>query len=67
LRETTRSDAGKGVLVSMNADGQFSIKRSLQTGISADKDVRDVKILKGNNESLLVIANNNAPAQIYRY
>lgn len=65
--ETTRSDAGKGCLVSMDAEGNFVVSRSLKTGVSADKDVRDVKILKGNNESLLVIANNNAPAQIYRY
>ncbi len=65
--ETTRSDAGKGCLISYLEDGTFSVKRTLETGISADKDVRQVKIVKQPNANLLVIANNNDQAQIYRY
>ncbi len=65
--ETTRSDAGKGCLISYMEDGTFSVKRTLETGISADKDVRQVKIVKQPNSNLLVIANNNDQAQIYRY
>ena len=65
--ETTRSDAGKGCLLSYQDDGTFSVKRTLETGISADKDVRQVKIVKQPNANLLVIANNNDQAQFYRY
>jgi len=65
--ETTRSDAGKGCLLTVNKDGEVSVKRTLQTGISADKDVRDVLVLRCSDSSLLLIANNNDPIQAYRY
>ncbi len=64
--ETTRSDAGKGCLVSYR-DGKFNVKRSAELGISADKDVRGVSTVKSGTMNLLVVANNNAPAQVYSY
>ena len=65
--ETTRSDAGKGSLVTPLPDGSFKVMRSIETGISADKDVRDVLVLRSENNSLLLIANNNDPIQVYSY
>jgi len=64
--ETTRSDAGKGCLLSYK-NGEFIASRNLKTGVSADKDVRDVMVLKDDNKSMLVIANNNDKLQIYTY
>jgi len=65
--ETTRSDAGKGCFVKMNEKGEFEVNRTLYTGISADKDVRDVLVLKSDNSSILLIGNNDDALQIYTY
>ena len=65
--ETTRSDAGKGCLITMQRDGGFDIKRTLETGISADRDVRDIALLNTGSKKLLVIANNDDALQVYQY
>ncbi|NNE27789.1 MAG: VCBS repeat-containing protein [Saprospiraceae bacterium] len=65
--ETTRSDAGKGCLITLREDGSFDIKRTLETGVSADKDVRDIAVLNVGGKKLLVIANNNDALQVYQY
>jgi len=65
--ETTRSDAGKGALISFDANGEIVVKRSMVTGVSADKDVRDVALVKTSENSLLLIANNNDALQVYTY
>lgn len=65
--ETTRSDAGKGCLVRMDASGSFTVDRTTKTGVSADKDVRDLAVLNSGSSKLLVIANNNDPIQLYSY
>jgi len=65
--ETTRSDAGKGYLVTMNPAGDFHVQGAQKTGVSADRDVRDIVHLKSGNKNLLVIANNNDEVQMYQY
>lgn len=65
--ETTRSDAGKGCLVTMNADKSFSVKRTAETGISTDGDVRGLETIKNGSQSLLVVANNSGPVQFFAY
>ena len=65
--ETTRSDAGKGCLVSYMKDGTMTAKRTSETGISADKDVRSVNKISTGENNLLVIANNNDAMQFYSY
>ncbi len=65
--ETTRSDAGKGVMLTFLKDGTISTKRSTETGVSADRDVRAVKTIASGDTNLLVIANNNSPMQFYSY
>ena len=64
--ETTRSDAGKGCLLSFDGD-KIIVKSTAQTGVSADKDVRAVSTLVSGNKRLLLIANNNEAMQIYSY
>lgn len=65
--ETTRSDAGKGCLINYLPGAQFTVRRTLETGVSADKDVRDVLVLRSGDRSLLLIANNDDPLQVYTY
>jgi len=65
--ETTRSDAGKGCLLTFEEDGSIRTRRTPETGISADKDVRSVSKISNGDHNLLVIANNNAPVQFYSY
>ncbi len=65
--ETTRSDAGKGCLVTFEANDNIVVKRTNRTGVSADKDVRDVVVLKSDEKSLLLIANNDDKIQAYTY
>jgi hypothetical protein len=65
--ETTRSDGGKGYLMTMDTDRKFDIQSTDRTGISADKDVRSVALLKGKSKNLLVIANNDDALQTYEY
>ena len=64
--ETTRSDAGKGCLISFTEEG-MTVKRTSETGLSADKDVRAVSTLKNGSQNLLVIANNNDAVQFFSY
>ena len=64
--ETTRSDAGKGCMLSFDGD-EIIIKSTAHTGVSADKDVRAVSTLASGNKKLLLIANNNDAMQIYSY
>jgi len=65
--ETTRSDAGKGCMLTYSKDGSLIVKRTLETGISADKDVRSIETLKSGSSHMLVIANNNDVFQIFDY
>ena len=64
--ETTRSDAGKGCMLSFDGD-KITVKSTEHTGVSADKDVRAVNTLVSGNKKLLLIANNNEAMQIYSY
>jgi hypothetical protein len=65
--ETTRSDAGTGFLVELD-NSKLQISRSERTGVLANKDVRDLLWLKGEgDERYLVVVNNNAPVDIYRW
>jgi hypothetical protein len=51
----------------MDTDRKFDIQSTDRTGISADKDVRSVALLKGKSKNLLVIANNDDALQTYEY
>jgi hypothetical protein len=64
--ETTRSDAGTGYLLQWNEDKSFKVMRSAETGVLANKDVRDVLWLENKSgKNQLIIINNNAPVDIY--
>ena len=67
MRHRVGSDGKLAILISLSKDGEFVASRNLKTGVSADKDVRDVLIVKDKNKSMLLIANNNDKLQIYSY
>ena len=65
--ETTRSDAGKGCMLSYSTDNGFQVYNTLRTGINAENDVRDMLKLKVGDSNILLIANNNSAIQTYTY
>ncbi len=65
--ETTRSDAGKGCMLSYTTDQGFKVYNTLETGINAENDVRDMLRLKVGDSNILLIANNNSAVQTYAY
>ncbi len=63
--ETTRSDAGVGCLMYQGDNGSFVSVHPSKTGILADQDVRAVEIIKTKGKDILMLANNNGPAQFF--
>jgi hypothetical protein len=57
--ETTRSDAGTGVVLVGDGTGHFKALRT-ESGIRADRDARDVALIKRKDKNpFVVVANNN--------
>jgi hypothetical protein len=66
--ETNRCDSGMGVLLAGNGKGQFSWINNLQTGFWANKEVRDLGLLRSaGGKKTIVVANNNSRAQVFVY
>ncbi len=65
--ETTRSDAGKGCMLTFEKGGIIKVTTTELTGINAERDVRSIQKISNDNSGLLFIANNNSAAQFYKY
>jgi hypothetical protein len=64
--ETTRSDAGIGVVLLSDGSGNYTAMHPTKHGLNLYQDVRDLKLLKGANGSIqLIAAINNEQIQIY--
>jgi hypothetical protein len=64
--ETTRSDAGIGCLLAGDGKGNFRALHPTESGLKAYGDVRDLLMLKDDQENpLILIANNDGPMQVY--
>ena len=64
--ETHRCDAGTGTLLAGNGKGQFTWVNNLQSGFWANKEVRDMALLRGaDGKKTVVVANNNDAVQIF--
>ncbi|TNE60307.1 MAG: RNA-binding protein [Bacteroidetes bacterium] len=64
--ETNRLDAGNGTLLQGNGKGQFTFVENYQSGLWANREVRDVAVLRGTGgRSVLVVSNNNGPLQAF--
>ncbi|WP_298368278.1 VCBS repeat-containing protein [uncultured Lutibacter sp.] len=57
--ETTRADSGIGVFMKGDSTGSFKSVSHLKSGFFADKDVRNMVEIKGENERQIIIVNNN--------
>lgn len=65
--ETGRADAGKGLLLKGSGDGNFKPVLPQTSGLKIDKDVKDMAILNVNGQKLILVANNNAPLEIWQW
>ena len=65
--ETGRADAGIGLCMTGDGKGNFVPVPVTKSGFSAREDVRDLKILKAADGSVLIlVANNNGKLQVFR-
>jgi hypothetical protein len=60
-------DASYGLFLKGGQDGKWRAVKAVNSGISIKGEVRDLKILKINGESILTIARNNNNLQFYKY
>ena len=64
--ETPRLDAGEGLIL-MGGKNGFKISTAIENGFHAPKDVKDICMLKASNDqSLIIVANNNGPLDIFQ-
>ncbi|MCH8331360.1 MAG: VCBS repeat-containing protein [Bacteroidetes bacterium] len=65
--ETGRADAGTGLLLKGDGKGNFEIVNLLKSGFFADRDVRDLAMLKDNKgNKVIIVANNNDKPQFFQ-
>lgn len=64
--ETTRSDAGMGVLALAKDNNEYDYVPAVKSGLQSYKDVREVYELKSGNEKVVAVFNNNDVADFYR-
>jgi hypothetical protein len=63
--ETGEMDAGNGVLLLQRADGQFDFIENHQHGFWAQKEVRDLKLIKlADGHEAILTGNNRGPIEI---
>ncbi|MDW3652114.1 MAG: VCBS repeat-containing protein [Bacteroidia bacterium] len=61
--ETTRNDAGMGVLLLGNGKGDFRNVSPTESGIYLPYDVKSLAEIRSNNKSLILVGCNNGPMQ----
>lgn len=64
--ETTRSDAGTGVVAISKGGNQFEYMPVKNSGLNCYKDVRAIHELKSGNETIVAVFNNNDKAEFYK-
>ncbi|WP_235294562.1 VCBS repeat-containing protein [Portibacter lacus] len=65
--ETTRNDAGIGMFLLGDGRGNFIPQSVNQSGFFAPLDVKNMQFLKGVNQELILIANNDERLQVIEY
>lgn len=63
--ETTRNDAGTGLLLLGDGKNNFKQEKYLDTGFMARKDVKKLRLVKGKEKMLVFVANNNDFLQVF--
>lgn len=65
--ETPRMDSGYGLVLINNGKKEFSPLSISESGLFAPGNVKRSVVLKRQNDSVLVVANNNGPIQVFSY
>lgn len=65
--ETTRNDAGKGLILLGDGKNNFKPLTNVESGFFARGDAKKVRRLKDRNHNLVLVANNNNALQVFRY
>ena len=63
--ETPRADAGTGVLLLGNGQGDFTAKASKDTGFFANRDVKQLLPIKVKEQPYILVGNNNDKVQAF--
>lgn len=63
--ETTRADAGKGLVLINSGDGNFKVLPSNKSGFIAEYNAKDLQSIKFSNTNLFFVGNNNGPIQLF--
>ena len=64
--ETPRADAGTGLLLTNDGNNQFKAESVTESGFFANKDVRNMALIKSESGSpLILVANNNDKVQMF--
>ena len=64
--ETARYDAGTGLIVLGDGKGNFKPLSVTESGLFANKNVKDIKLVQGTNGAFIVVANNDGPVQVFQ-
>lgn len=64
--ETARYDAGTGLIVLGDGKGNFSPLSIAESGLFANQNAKDIKLVKGAQGAYIVVANNNGPVQVFQ-
>ena len=63
--ETTRNDAGTGLILYGDGKNNFKATDHFETGFFANKDAKKVKISDDGSKKLIFVANNDDWVQIF--
>ncbi|HPM32629.1 MAG TPA: VCBS repeat-containing protein [Chryseolinea sp.] len=63
--EVGRQDSNHGVLLKGDGSGKFISVPSIETGLNLKGEIRDTKVLKIAGKKFILLARNNASAQIF--
>lgn len=63
--ETPRNDASYGFLLEGDGNGNFSEVTYQKSGLYVPGDAKAVSVLKTGSKNLIIVANNNAPMQVF--
>ncbi|WP_372793896.1 VCBS repeat-containing protein [Lutibacter sp.] len=65
--ETTRNDAGTGLVLLGDGNNNFEPISNDKSGFFVNKDVKKLKLLLDKNQQLILVGNNNEKLQIFKF
>ncbi|KAA1243023.1 VCBS repeat-containing protein [Aquimarina sp. RZ0] len=63
--ETMRNDAGTGLLLYGNGNGNFTPVDTIESGFFTNKDAKKIRIMKYKDQKLILVANNDDALQLF--